>query len=247
MTERHDIEDEAREPEKLRRMLADLRSLPTVSAPLDFEHHLREKLAVEASKKKLSWWRRFLPGLSGPSWRIPAFAYGATATVVIVTFSLYLSNITGIDETLQEGRLNRTEGVPTELQEDVVEPPDQPAVDKADSDVLQEPPQNSPSRARQQIQKNASENTLGTAATKSLEHDRTDKKKAESAPAPARRQEESLEKEAQMYAPVTRGLFDAALAGRPDSAAIADSLRTLDSLRHVRERKVHDPPRDATQ
>ncbi len=69
-------------------LLRDLRAMPKIDAPLDFEYQLKQRLAA-ASVPRLSWWQR-LPVINLGFLRVPALAYGPVAGMAVLAFTLYV-------------------------------------------------------------------------------------------------------------------------------------------------------------
>lgn len=94
------------------KLLRDLRSMSKIPAPIDFHHHLRMKIEELELAKSLPWWKRFFKPVREGGYPIPAFAYGAVATVVILAGSLYVYRASFVEETY---RLEQT--TPAEQQQ----------------------------------------------------------------------------------------------------------------------------------
>jgi hypothetical protein len=84
------------------KLLEDIRSLPKVSAPLDFRHHLARRIEAEQAALTLPWWKRFFLPLREGGRPIPAFAYGAAATVIVLAASLYVYEATYVEKTFKQ-------------------------------------------------------------------------------------------------------------------------------------------------
>lgn len=108
-------------------LLRDLRSLPKVNAPLDFQHHLNEKLNALRHVEALPWWKRFFKPAREGGYQIPAFAYGAVATVVVLAVSVYVYRASFVEETFRSEQETPAEQVLPE-QQDIDQPAQQPVV-----------------------------------------------------------------------------------------------------------------------
>ena len=89
------------EEEQFSALLRELRELPSVSAPIDFEYRLKRAIASEHAAPALPWWKRLLQSGQMGGFRIPAYAYGAVAAVVILVFSYYVYQRTNIKDELR--------------------------------------------------------------------------------------------------------------------------------------------------
>ncbi len=109
-------------------LLRDLRSMSKISAPIDFHHHLRMKIEELELVKSLPWWKRFFRPVRDGGYPIPAFAYGAVATVVILAGSLYVYRASFVEETYRsEQAIPAEQRVPEEAKENIQQFDDQAA------------------------------------------------------------------------------------------------------------------------
>jgi hypothetical protein len=90
------------EQEDFSKLIGDLRSMPQAKAPSNFEYLLQQKI-LESQVKQTPWWKRFfVHGFEIGGFRLPAYAYGGAAAVLIITFGLYLYNASDFDTQLQK-------------------------------------------------------------------------------------------------------------------------------------------------
>lgn len=87
------------EPERL---LHDLKSMPKISAPMDFQYHLSDALSQIDSEIALPWWKRFFRPAADGGFRIPALAYGSAAVMVLMIVSVYVISVTNVEQDLQQ-------------------------------------------------------------------------------------------------------------------------------------------------
>lgn len=130
MNETREHRDAEQHPEPgYDQLLRDLRSLPKVNAPLDFQHHLNEKLNALRHVEALPWWKRFLTPAREGGYQIPAFAYGAVATVVVLAVSVYVYRASYVEETFRSEQETPLEEVVPE-QPEIEQPAQQPPVNE---------------------------------------------------------------------------------------------------------------------
>jgi hypothetical protein len=104
MSDLNNHNEQSPEPddETFRPLRGTLRGLPKVAAPADFEFRLRQAIAAENVAPAPPWWKRFfLPAREG-GFRMPVYAYGAVAAVLVVVFSYYVYQRTDMEQQVRE-------------------------------------------------------------------------------------------------------------------------------------------------
>lgn len=202
-------------------ILRDLRAMPKVDAPPDFEFQLRQRIAA-ASVPRTKWWQR-LPALNLGFLRVPAFAYGPLAGAAVIVSAVYV------------------------LETRDVLPPPPPAPTQEVQEELQSPepprPQSDPLAPASEIERKQREQE---AARRRAERSQQAPVRPQAAPAPERRVEQKSDE--QLDIPVLRGVVD---EDATIDTTKKDSLRTTripPSLRPSQQRTEKNPatrkPRD---
>jgi hypothetical protein len=130
MNETSEHRDTDQDPERgYDRLLQDLRSLPKNNAPLDFQYHLTERISALRQVQALPWWKRFFKPASEGGYAVPAFAYGAVATVAVLAVSVYVYRASYVEETFRSEQEAPVEHI-APIQPATETPADQPALQK---------------------------------------------------------------------------------------------------------------------
>ena len=229
MTDTFEQPGEDQNPEPIKdALLRDLRSLPMVTAPLDFQVHLKQRIAEIEATATLPWWQRFFKPAREGGFPIPAFAYGAVATVVVLTVSIYVYRATNVEQTLQEKPLQQIEQtVPTAPESEPLPKEVQPTP-KVEITVPSAEPTRIPAPQVVEKKSNVPAKQLRAAPVTPP---------SEASP-PAKEENDKTEAFELIFK--TRGGVDAYNA--ITDTTLSDSLRRLDSLR--RYQLQHIPPKE---
>jgi hypothetical protein len=130
MNETKEHRDADQHPERgYDKLLQDLRSLPKNNAPLDFQYHLNERISALRQIEALPWWKRFFKPAREGGYAVPAFAYGAVATVAVLAVSVYVYRASYVEETFRSEQEAPVEQI-APIHPATETPADQPAVKK---------------------------------------------------------------------------------------------------------------------
>ncbi len=227
------------EPFENERLLKDLKSLPRISAPLDFSLHLREAIGEIEASDALPWWKRFFRPASEGGFQIPAFAYGAAAAMVVLIVSVYVISVTDFEREMQQ-QLTPQPPAGEQVQEDQVQTGKTPAENEAQPRKEQKAAtprtdeQQSPAMQFEHVDQPAPATLpLERSVYKSGEEAGTRTGRVNKKPVSIAEPQSKTEKQLEFR---TRGLLmdEGSLPELKDSLA-ADSLRKLDSLRRLRK------------
>lgn len=216
-------------------LLKDLRAMPRISAPLDFQEHLRRR--IEETEAVLPWWKRFFAWRPGWGFGVPGYAYGAIAAAFVAVVAVYVFNTTNFEQELRR----ESERIPAEPSQEILhEEITIPDESVKDADAMRQEP-----RSRKPARRTRSAPAAKTAIS------------AESAPTPAsepptgigRSYHETTPRESRetnFFAPALRGILkDETPPAIPDSIAKKDSVRAADSLSKQIKDKLSKPTNDA--
>ena len=219
-------------PEEPAALLRDLRAMPRVSAPMDFQEHLRRR--IDDMESAQPWWKRALAWR--PSWGfgIPGYAYGAVATVFLAVFAVYLFNSTDVEREL------RRQTAPIEKSQDILH---------EQAEIPGEGESTGPSAAAGQDDAADADETDAPA-----QRNARDLQPAVPIPTPSseepadaggRSANDAAEQRLDSYAPAIRGFMkEEELGAIPDSIAKKDSVRILDSLKSFQNDRQRTPEND---
>jgi hypothetical protein len=226
------------EPERL---LHDLKTLPKVSAPMDFSYHLTTALTELDSASTLPWWKRFFRPAADGGFRISSIAYGTAAVMVVMIVSVYVISVTDFQREIQRelnpepSAIEETESTPEKLEY----PNDMNARDASPSSIL---PSRSEERApaiefKEQIDakreerpaKPASKDVPESMLKKTGERESGRSSIIPSAPALPQA------KSAEQFEFRTRGILDEEQNILVRDSSISDSIRRYDSLRRLKK------------
>ncbi len=88
--------------EEFSKLLGDLRSMPRVSAPTNFEFLLQQTIQAQA-QPRTSWWKRFFrSSLNLGGFQVPAYAFTGATAAVVVTVSVIVINRTDFQSQLDK-------------------------------------------------------------------------------------------------------------------------------------------------
>lgn len=208
-------------------LLRDLRAMPRVSAPMDFQEHLSRR--IDDIESVQPWWKRALTWKPNWGFGIPGYAYGAVATVVIAVFAVYMFDATDVEREL------RRETVPAEKSQDILhEQAEIPGKEEstgpsAGSEMEDAGGTDAPAReAARDVQ---------PAAPLPIPSIETD---ASREPA-----DDAAKQQLNSYVPAVRGIMkEEELSAIPDSIAKKDSVRILDSLKSLQKDRQRTPEND---
>lgn len=231
----HPRNDEHASPEASAALLRDLHAMPRVSAPLDFQQHLRRH--IEDIESAVPWWKRAFTWKPNWGFGIPGYAYGAVATVFLAVAAVYVFNTTDVEREL------RRETAPVEPSQDIlheqVEIPGEDEANGPSAGTDQEDAQDAAGRGDAPAREGASDIQPATPLpSPSMETDgeATGRQSADDA---AKQQLDS-------YVPAVRGFMKEEMLGvPPDSIAKKDSVRILDSLKSLQKDSRRTPENDA--
>lgn len=105
----HSLPSSDPDEEQFQALRRELLNLPKVAAPDDFLFRLKQTIAARQLTPDLPWWKKLFVPASKGGLRIPAYAYGAMAVVIVLVISLYVYKRANIEEqyrgleTLEEG------------------------------------------------------------------------------------------------------------------------------------------------
>ncbi|PLX32490.1 MAG: hypothetical protein C0600_02600 [Ignavibacteria bacterium] len=230
--------DAMHEPERL---LNDLRQMPRVSAPMDFSAHLSRKLEELEQQAALPWWKRFFRSPAHGGFSLPAYAYGAVGAFVVLFVSVYVFNVTDVEQDIQDEMFD----TPVEQSEDIEK-----------TEEANETLEIAPTTPQSLLPSDdaAKEVKDATPSPSSDAMERRDAGRLRGSEAPSRAADKSLRSEQDMdaeglhqkvYAPTVRGFLDEEGPLTPlDSSRTADSLRRLDSLRKLNQARPPKPAKD---
>ncbi|MFZ1729240.1 MAG: hypothetical protein WBQ23_01325 [Bacteroidota bacterium] len=230
-------------PFESERLLNDLRAMPKVSAPMDFAYHLSAAIAEMDSGAELPWWKRFFRHAADGGFRVPAFAYGAAAVMVVMIVSVYVVSVTDFQQEIQKefapGR-SATEEAPVES--DAVTDSDELTPNNTmkgpASLVPSESVQTASPIERNELKADRKDGESAPPAVKQTQIAAPDKKSERqsgrssvSPAAPAPPEEKSSE-------PIefrTRGILSEEQDSPVMDSMVSDSIRRLDSLRRLKK------------